>query len=250
MIVKERNNTLALKNVFSKKKADPFNPFTSWENRYRIWPNIYFLKHGIETNSSGYLTIKKAFKSDDIIELTVEQRLRLEEDSHFYSAHILKATILCKTDDFATPISWEWTSSYKHNVSDTEILRLHETAVYKEGHLERETRNGVFHTAIQGQFSLDWCLLEAIQRGEADLKSPFTIFEKFSLLRSNQHIKKAANKNNVLPNEFHHLTRYIRKNNGINHQEYWLNEQNRLISFSNGNRIYLLEDSTSQNYNA
>ncbi len=250
-MVKQISNTpvfdFVLKNVFSKNQINTFNPFWEWENRYRIWPNNSLIKHPTEKDASGILTIKKTLKSENLFELTVKQHLQLEEESHFYSAHVLKASILCKADAFATPIQWEWTSSYKHNKSNTEILRLQETANYKDGRIERETRNGVFHVAIQGHFCLEWCLLEAVQRSQTVFEYPFTVFEKFSRLKSNQQITKIGNNNDSLYKEFHRLTRYIRNNNGISHQEYWLNEHNRLISFNDVNRIYVLEQSDSKN---
>ncbi|MBD3287606.1 hypothetical protein GF337_02280, partial [candidate division KSB1 bacterium] len=152
---------ILLRKLASNKIEDNFDPLSNWINRYRILPVTY---PPLANETIGYLVIKKRVKNDKSFELQITQRLRLEEESHFFGAHILKATILCRNDAFATPEQWEWTSSYKHQNSNTEILRLQETATYKDGRLERETRNGVFHSAIQGYFSLEWCLLEAIQR--------------------------------------------------------------------------------------
>lgn len=230
---------ILLRKLVSNKIEDNFDPFSNWTNRYRILPVTYFQ---FANETIGYLVIKKRIKNDKSFELQIMQRLRVKEESHFFSAHILKATILCRNDAFATPEQWEWTSSYKHQNSNTEILRLQETATYTDGRLERETRNGVFHAAIQGYFSLEWCLLDAIQRFHHVLMSPFTMLDKFSQLKPNQHIiPNNDNNKSQFNKEGLHLTRYIQSNKDISNHEYWLDMNNRLIWFSDGMRMFLLK---------
>jgi len=152
--------------------TEAFDPLGAWVNAYHIWE----CSQG--NRKIGALRIERTPLSARRAKLAVRYR-------KMAAAGILRAemSVECKADGLATPIRWQ-AQSCVHDTEDKPIedTRLQETGEAGERGPRVKVGGKTARVSVEGPFTFDWCLFEAVQRlpGEALEPLAFTLIDRLS----------------------------------------------------------------------
>lgn len=205
---------------------DPdFDPAGAWEQTWRIWTCYGYVDRA--NRDHGVLRIVRT--PGDPFTLQIE-RVQLNMEG---SIHIQRAEVTCALDAIASPLAWEWSSSFL-GPNDEELADL--------------AMSHSVTTPPEGAVTADWALFEAVQRLPFDPEAEyrFDVLEGLKLLKRGHRLRYTGPQEVRLGTETRTLHRFFQAGRGQLPYEYWLDEGHRLVLVVSAFRVYVLDPNADE----
>jgi hypothetical protein len=211
-----------------------FEPRGDWSLSYDVhsltgyWPPV------------GKLQIHRQSVSDDTFDLCVNYTKILQDDYR----HIVVGRILCRSDELASPV--EWSFDFSTVAADGTLVpntALKQSAVCRNDRIEfTDSKGFVRRVGIRTPFTINWALLEAVQRlPHLQFEPPqFTLLDQFDLPKPNQTVSYRTTAAVMLGKEETRLHAYDHIGEGIVPWVYWVSDAGRLLFAISGIEAYVL----------
>jgi hypothetical protein len=214
-----------------------------WQRTYQIWTCHGYDEHG--NFDAGYLQLTKE-RSGETFKLHVKQKIALLDGV----LHEIQGVVECQSDTLATPIG----CTLEHRVSDRngqtiDDLSSRYSARLEQGqwHYSVNGRSGA--RAISGALSSDWSLFDAVQRLPfAPFEAQFDVLDHWTVLKPVQTLRYREDLVEQLADGGPRLACFSRHGYATVPQEYWLDEQHRLVLLVAYNMAYLLNENAPELY--
>ncbi len=159
-------------------------------------------------------------------------------------SHFQRAEIRCRLDALATPVSWLFDTKLAREATAPPYLqsgRRRSASVHNSVMMVRDRLRST-NIVLDGAYSNEWSLLEAIQRlpGEMTPNMHYTLIDEFDTPQQ-AHTLIFRDKVNVpLKNGTILLTGYCDLGTAVVPTTYWVDEHHRLIFVCSGLTVYAL----------
>lgn len=230
--------------------AGDFRPEENWTNYYRLWTSYGYYDRN---RDDGHLKISRQAKStENGYKLLVEQDyINLANRKHENTLlHKTSATITCKNNETASPVSWDLTSEFLNGPENIEQFEraepLREKVIVKNDELIVTVNDKTHKRKVSGNVTGDWNLFNAVQLFPFDksIDIKFDLLEGLRAFRQNHYLYykgKAVEKWGAKTVALHCFEQI---GEGVLPYEYWLNEHHRLVLVITGNRAYILKETS------
>lgn len=199
-----------------------FSPSGAWQATYAIFSCQGYLAFG--NQNRGVLRLERTPQTDGTFLLKATQRVGLEDAM----GQVTEATIHCRSDALATPISW----TLKSQFLDAEGKVIPDLTVEEK----KEPPPGAVPATG------DWCLFEAVQRLTPGTVVPsFTLLEGLDLAKTDQQLIDRGEETYTIGKETRAFRRYDQLGHGVLPINYWLDGNGRLQVVVTLNRAYILD---------
>ena len=220
------------------------SPSGQWTDTYRIWACHGYRESGNET--VGTLKIQRTpSQSEDTFVLKVAQRIKNDASI----VHDLDAQITCQADTLATPIKWRTKSTFQDpKGAIIRDLGTEQTGRVNGNTIEIKTHGKARTVNPTGQFTGDWCLLEAVQRMPYTDAVPIRmdVLKEMDLLQTDHRmvykgLDSVAQQGTDMP--LHHFQQWGR---GMLPYDYWLDQHHRLQIFVTLSIAYIRDENAEE----
>ncbi len=205
-----------------------FSPAGAWQATYAIFSCHGYLAFGNEDR--GVLRLARIPQDDGTFVLKATQQVGLEDAM----SQLTEATIRCRNDALATPISWTLKSQFFG--ADGKAIPDLTTEDRKE--LPKDA----------GLATGDWCLFEAVQRLTGTMPPTFTLLEGMDLAKTGQQLVDRGEETYQIGKEKRTFHRYDQLGHGVLPINYWLDGKGRLQVVVTLNRAYILDPEAETKY--
>lgn len=218
-----------------------FDPQAGWVNTYRIWTCHGFRESG--NQNVGFVRIERAAgKANEPFILKIRQEV-LQVDGLL---HTIEAEIKCSNNQLASPVQWHLSSRFvDHNRKIVDDLGTQERAVVDGNIITIRTKGGHrFRRGVDGTFTSDFCLFEAVQRLKFNKTSSlaFNMLEGLSLVKKRQRLIYRGISTAKMRSKDYPLHRFDQIGAGILPYEYWLDDNHKLLAVTSMNKAYILDE--------
>ena len=200
---------------------DPdFDPAGDWEQTWRIWTCYGYVARS--NQNLGVLHIART--AGDPIMLQVEQRQLNTEGGE----HVQTATIACAPDAIATPLRWDYASSFiAPDGEERADLRVERTV----------------DTPPEGPVAAHWGLFEAVQRlpFEEGVEQSFDVLDSLTARKSGHTLRYDGAHDVRFGTDTRTLHRFVQVGHGALPFEYWLDDDHHLVLVISEYRVYVLD---------
>ena len=220
------------------------SPSGQWADTYRIWACHGYRESGNET--VGTLKIQRTpSQSEDTFVLNVAQKIKNDASI----VHDLDAQITCQADTLATPIKWRTKSTFQDpRGAIIRDLGTEQTGRVNGNTIEIKTHGKTRTVNPTGQFTGDWCLLEAVQRMPYTDAAPIRmdVLKEMDLLQTDHRmvykgLDSVALQGTDMP--LHHFQQWGR---GMLPYDYWLDQHHRLQIFVTLSIAYIRDENAER----
>jgi hypothetical protein len=212
-----------------------FTPEASWNQSYVMY---VLIPHG--ARKVGEFTLAREAKDSTGFTLNVQtRRYSVSGFSQFE-----RAEIQCKNDALASPVSWLFDTKLAQQAGDPPYLQSgrRRSGAVRDGMLLIADKIRTYRTALEGAYSNEWTLLEAVQRlpGEQTPSLRYTLIDEYDLLQPSHRL--AYRDQVVVPVKSSSLKlhSYCDLGAGVIPTTYWVDEHHRLVFVCTGLQVYAL----------
>ena len=216
----------------------PFDPAGPWQLRYGAYSTA-----GVP-GRVGELRLRRVVKPGGRVLLDLAYQKRLSGGSQQIAAKIH----LPADGPLSTPDDW----SFQAHVLDTsgkiiEQTRIRKSAVVRDGTLAVRRPAGTKKIPLQGRYSLNWALFDAVGRLPADRLEPirFTLIDHFDQLKPGHTLGFRAHAGVTLGGRKCELHAYDQHGRGLVPCVWWVDGRGRLLAAVSGLEAYLLESAAN-----
>lgn len=212
----------------------PFDPASSWQHRYGVYSVAGRLSR------VGELRLDRQVKANGRVLLDMQYQKSLSGGRQTISAKIH----LAADNSLSTPENW----SFVARVLDTEGRLIDNTQIKKSirmqnGALAIDDASGQKTVPINGDYTLNWALFDAVQRLPAEpfTPIPFTLIDHFDQVKPNHTLSFRASTNVTIRGRPQTLRAYDQLGEGIVPWVWWVDQHGHLLAAISGLELYLLE---------
>lgn len=212
-----------------------FDPAGRWQQSYTM-----FVLNRPTGNKVGEFSLERAVKGRQSFALSV--RTRRFGNSGF--SLFQQAEIQCRTDTLATPVSWVFDTKMARDAADQPYLgsgrRL--SAAVANGALVVRDRWRTRKTSIDGPYSNEWTLLEAVQRlpGKQTKDLDYTLIGEYDTPQPGHRLAYRTHAQVTFASGPAQLTGYYDLGPAVVPTVYWIDEHRRLLFVCTGLVVYAL----------
>ena len=215
----------------------PFDPAGSWSHVYRI----SMLGNSAARGPGGQLKIRRSPQADGSV-LEVEQQWTMGKQYASWA----KASIECAADRLSMPRRWmveTWTCRPDRQEETGSRLKFSAQPAGQEIRFSGVRKPPL---TVGGQWTLDWALLDALQRLPKDSGNlSFNMIEDYDLLRPRQQLSSTGRLAVKLAGKERELFGFCQIGTGTLPTHYWLDAQHRLLFVIHYYRVYVLQTNDS-----
>lgn len=192
----------------------------------------------------GEITIERIPREDGHFTLKMLCDRRTIHNPHSY---IVEATLDCLDDSLSTPVKWECKSKIALSPEEEPYLssEQHKSGTFRDGEvIITSSGDQVKRTAIPGDYTGKWCLLDAVQRMPGADLSPlhFALIDEFDEVHQDQTLsfgEAARIEMTGGPRDFH-VYKHLGK--GVIPTVFWVAQSGRLHFLTTGSEAYILRE--------
>lgn len=218
-----------------------FDPAGKWKQDYTMYvlqPNAGVKK--------GEFSLERAAKGTGNFALTVRTR-RIGNSGFSQFQH---AEIQCRFNALASPLSWVFDTRMARNAQDPPYLdsgRRHSADV-TGGVLRVRDKLQTRKEAIDGLYSNEWTLLEAVQRlpGQSMKAINYTLIDEYDTPQPNHTLAYRTHAQVALQSGPAQLVGYYDLGRAVVPTVYWVDEHGRLTFVCTGLMVYALAATNGQ----
>ena len=158
--------------------------------------------------------------------------------------HELKAAVICRDDQLASPGEWTLTSRFlAPDGSQRKDLSLIQRGQCWDGRVIYTTNGRTRRVKCASQVTSDWCLFEAIRHVPPEPSEPieFDVLEGLTTLRPGHRLDYRGTETVARDGRQVTLHRFGQLGRGTLPYEYWLDERRRLVLVVTHTRAYVLD---------
>jgi hypothetical protein len=205
-----------------------------------------FVSEGPAATKVGEVSLERAPKGEQNFTLTV--RTRRFGNSGF--SQFEQAELQCRTDAFATPVSWVFDTKMARDQNDGPYLESgnRRNAAVVNGMLAVRDRWRTGKTELDGPYSNEWTLLEAVQRlpGEQTKGFDFTLIDDYDAPEPGHRLAYRGKAQVKLRSSPEPLTGYFDLGRALVPTTYWVDRHQRLLFVCTGLMVYALSATDGQ----
>ncbi len=226
--------------------ATPFDAAGAWTHTYALW--ITGPQADKPPERRGHLTIRRKPIDTTTARLQVERKAMLYGTEAAHYADYYSCDLLCRTDALATPVSWT-----VHSDTHATSRPLNPWVVY-----DRQGTYDLATIAWQGRkrrtraasrpCTTNWSLFDAVQRLPLTPDPPlaFDLLDEAELFKANHTLYFRGTRSFPAGNAAASFHGFEQVGAGIYPQHYWLDDQHRLVLFTDGFRAFTLESAAAK----
>lgn len=212
-----------------------FDPAGQWQQSYAT-----FVQEGSGGDKTGEFSLERSPNGQQNFALKVE--IRWFGNSGFY--HFKQSELQCRTDALATPVSWVFETKLARDGNDAPYLESggRSDATVLGGTLSVHYKWGTAKTVLDGPYSTEWTLLEAVQRlpGEQTRGLDFTLINGFDTPQPGHRLAYRGKAQVKLRSGLEQLTGYFDLGPALVPATYWVDRHQRLLFVCTGLSVYAL----------
>lgn len=218
-----------------------FDPSGRWQQSYAMFVNQH--EKGMKL---GEFSLERAVEGGQNFALTVQAR-RFGNSGFSQFQH---AEIRCRTDALATPVSWVFDTKMARDAGDQPYLDSgrRRSAAVANGALAVRDKWRTCKTPIDGPYSNEWTLLEAVQRlpGERTKYLDFTLIDEYDAPQPGHRLAYRTQAQVTLQNGPAQLTGYYDLGHAVVPTVYWVDKHHQLLFVCTGLMVYALSATNGQ----
>ncbi len=212
-----------------------YDPAGNWKQEYTV-----FLLNPWMSIKSGYFSLERSLQGSH--GFTLEVHLRSFGISGF--SLFQHAMLKCRADRLATPLSWQFDTKMARRASDRPYLQTgrSRSADVRDGYLVLRDTLRTSKIPLQGPYSNEWTLLEAVQRlpGESMKATPYTLIDEYDTPQPDHTLAFRARVHLETADGPLHLIGYYDLGRAVIPTVYWVDQHGRLIFVCTGLVVYAL----------
>lgn len=245
--------------------ADAFDPRGDWQLNYGVYTFASQSKQPLSGGLVGRMTLTRKALEENEADLTLDY----EKDGPG-TVQKVAGTIRCKADALSTPRRWEYSAEVVNGQGEPyKNSTIAKRAQASDGRIEIADDYSTRRLAINGPFTINWAVWDAVMRMPRELGEPlrFTMLDHFDQLKHRQTLafRKSAEvtlgQRRVREASWQELdrgrirqTRWAMKGGqdvtlhafehlgeGIVPWIYWTDDQGRLLIAVSGLEVYVLD---------
>ena len=218
-----------------------FDPAGQWQQSYAM-----FVMEGPGGNKVGEVSLERVPKGQQNFTLTV--RTRRLGNSGF--SQFQQAELQCRTNTVATPESWVFDTKMARDPGEQPYLQSggRRNAAVANGTLAVHDRWRTGKTVLDGPYSSEWTLLEAVQRlpGEQTRDLDFTLIDDYDTPQPGHRLAYRGTAKVMLRSGPEQLTGFFDLGHALVPTTYWVDRHHRLLFVCSGLMVYALSATDGQ----
>jgi len=245
--------------------ADAFDPNGDWELKYGVYTFTALRQGPTPGKLVGRMKLARKRVNDDEAELSLDY----EKDGPG-TIQKVAGTIRCGTDALSTPSHWEYSAEVvDSNGKPYENSKISKRGEASDGRIEIADDHRVRRLAINGPFTINWAVWDAVMRMPHETAEPlrFTMLDHFDQLKYRQTLAfresgvvtlgqrrireeswKTLEKGRIRQTQWATtggrdvtLHGFEQLGEGIVPWVYWTDDQGRLLFIVSGLEVYVLD---------
>ena len=218
-----------------------FDPTGKWQQSYSM-----FVQEGPSSPKVGEFSLERAAEGRQTFAVTVQ--IRRFGNSGF--SQFQRAEMQCRTNSLATPVSWVFDTKMARDLDDQPYLQSgrRRNAVVANGALVTRDKWRTSKAVLDGLYSNEWTLLEAVQRlpGEHTQDLDFTLIDEYDTLQPKHKLAYRGMAHVTLHSGPAQFMGYFDLGPAVVPTTYWVDERHRLLFVCTGLMVYALSATNGQ----
>ena len=222
-----------------KPPTAEFDPRGRWKLTYGVYTFAAIKAGTTPGGRTGSLTLfREPRDGGSVVEVDFEKHL-----IGGASQRVI-ARLVCRDDALATPSEWDYSSEFFDRAKDPlPAAGLEKSAKILEGRVEIDDGKYTQLIQIDGPFTINWALFEAVGRLPRGPFAPleFTLLDHFDQVKGGQTLVYRKSLSMELGDRDVRLHAFDQLGRGIVPWVYWVDDSGRLLAAISGLEAYILD---------